>query len=181
MKPAYFTTFLAGVDPLVSFSDIQEDLMRNYRGICKIDKPSDPRKGFIFVHFLDERDQEEFMKYGKRSRCQTIPQGWISETLLANWGSEKAFCQKCAQLLNWRGSIPSGFKIRAGESGVHRLRPKNKQISLIRLRDHVDDRDGPVPQLSGKNRGKQCDPKSKITQIHGAKISSARCASGLRV
>lgn len=65
MKPTYFTTFLAGVDPLVSFSDIQQDLMHNYKGIYKIDKPGDPRKGFIFVHFLDQRDQAEFMKFGR--------------------------------------------------------------------------------------------------------------------
>lgn len=65
MKPAYFTTFLAGIDPLVNFDDIHDDLMRNYKGICKIDKPSDPKKGFLFVHFLDERDQAEFMKYGR--------------------------------------------------------------------------------------------------------------------
>lgn len=65
MKPTYFTTFLAGIDPLVSFTDIEEDLMLNFKGISKIDKPTDPKKGFLFVHFLDQHHQAEFMKYGR--------------------------------------------------------------------------------------------------------------------
>ena len=65
MKTKYFTTFLAGIDPLICFAEIKADLLRNYKGIARIDKPSDPRKGFIFAHFLEEHDQLEFMKSGR--------------------------------------------------------------------------------------------------------------------